>query len=89
MKTREEKEKVILDYLCFDQIGTHIYGKHNDDWAEVNWLEGQQAWQVLVFDQGVLELHYNIEKNIDVISDEIIDDMFSGISDEEEEEEQV
>ena len=89
--TREQKEKVILDYLCESQIGEYAYGEDsNDNSTEIQWIESRCEWQIVDVVDGKTHIDYeygDCSKAVAVLEDEILDDMIDNIYDEEELEE--
>jgi hypothetical protein len=89
--TREQKEQVILDYLCYDQIGEYAYGKDsNHNSTEIQWLESRCEWQIVDVIDGKTHIDYEsggCEKAVGSLEDEVLDDMIDNIYNEDELEE--
>jgi hypothetical protein len=89
--TREQKEKVILDYLCYDQIGERVYGEDsNDNSTEIQWVPVQEAWQIIKTYDGIINIEYEsngCERAIDRLDDEILDYMIEDLYSDEDLEE--
>lgn len=81
--TREQKEKVILDYLCYAQIGEYAYGSdENDNSTEIQWIENRCEWQIIDTYNGTVEIDYEsggCEKAVAGLDDDILDDMIYNI----------
>ena len=86
--TREQKEKIVLDYLCYDQIGDYAYGRDsNDNSTEIQWLESRVEWQIIDIIDGKTIIDYEsggCEKAVAMLEDEILDDMIDNMYSEEE-----
>lgn len=89
--TREQKEKIVLNYLCYNQIGEYAYGSDsNDNSTEIQWLESRCEWQIIDIIDGKTIIDYEsggCEKAVAMLEDEILDDMISNMYCEEELEE--
>ena len=89
--TREQKEQVILDYLCNYQHGEYAYGEDsNDNSTEIQWVESRLEWQIIDVIDGETHIDYesgDCSKAVAMLEDEILDDMIDNIYDEEELEE--
>ena len=86
--TREQKEQVILDYLCNNQIGEYAYGEDsNDNSTEIQWVESRCEWQIVDVIDGKTHINYEsggCEKAVSSLEDEVIDDMIDNIYNEDE-----
>jgi hypothetical protein len=86
--TREQKEKIILDYLCYGQIGEYVRGEDsNDNSTEIQWIPSRCEWQIIDIYHGETHIAYEsggCESAVAVLDDEILDDMISNIYDEDE-----
>jgi hypothetical protein len=57
--TRQQQEKVILDYLCESQIGDRVYGEDEaGNSTEIQWLESRSEWQIIDIQNGETEISY-------------------------------
>jgi hypothetical protein len=89
--TREQKEQVILDYLCNNQIGEYAYGEDSkDNSTEIQWVESRCEWQIVDVIDGKTHIDYEsggCEKAVSSLDDEILDSMIEDIYCDEELEE--
>jgi len=57
--TRQQQEKVILDYLCESQIGDRVYGEDEaGNSTEIQWLESRSEWQIIDIQNGETDISY-------------------------------
>jgi hypothetical protein len=93
--TRQQKEKIILDYLCESQIGDRVFGKDEaGNSTEIQWLESRCEWQIIDIQNGETDISYesgDCSTAVAWLNDGVLDDMFeqnpfiSGLVDEDEE----
>jgi hypothetical protein len=93
--TREQKEQLILDYLCESQIGDSVFGKDEaGNSTEIQWLESRSEWQIIDIQNGETEISYesgDCSSAVGWLNDDILDNMIEenpfieGLIDEEEE----
>ena len=86
--TREQKEKIILDYLCYDQIGEYAQGiDSKDNSTTIQWIESRREWQIIDCIDGKTCIYYpsgGCESAVECLEDEILDSMIANLYTEEE-----
>lgn len=91
--TRKQKEQVVLDYLCYAQIGEYAYGEDDDgNSTEIQWIDSRCEWQVIDTYNGEAVIDYEsggCEKAVAGLDDAILDDMIDNMYSPEELEELI
>jgi hypothetical protein len=88
--SREQKEKVILDYLCYGQVGEYVYGEDEDNSTEIQWSSSREEWQIITNENGYTCIDYESGEcthAVAELSDAILDDMIDNLYSDEELEE--
>lgn len=91
--TREQKEKIILDYLCYDQIGEYAQGiDSKDNSTTIQWIGCRGEWQIIDNYNDVIEISYEsggCERAVAGLDDEILDDMIGNLFSKDKLEEMI
>jgi len=86
--SRDQKERIVLDYLCYDQISENAYGcDSNDNSTEIQWIESRCEWQIIDIIDGKTYIDYEsggCEGAVSCLEDEVLDDMIMNIYDNDE-----
>lgn len=86
--TREQRQKIILDYLCYNQAGQWARGEDSlGNSTEIQWIGGREEWQIIKRYNGQTDIDYEwggCEKAVGNLEDEVLDDMISNIYDEDD-----
>lgn len=82
--TREQQEQLVLDYLCYNQMGEHALGQDSAGCSvEIQWVECRCAWQIIETDaEGNISIDYEsggCEHAVGGLSDEILADMIEEL----------
>jgi len=83
--TRSQKEKLILDYLCHDQIGDSIFGETANTSVDITWIPSQDCWQITshtyLETHSTSEVDYETgvcERAVGYLDDAILDSMIEN-----------
>jgi len=92
--TRDQKEELLLDYLCYDQIGEYAFGKDGQgNTTTIQWIGSREEWQIIDCYNGETNIAYEsggCEKAVACLEDEVLDSIIDDLNlelDEEDEEE--
>ena len=90
--TREQKEQVILDYLCYGQVGEYVYGEDENNSTEIQWSSSREEWQIIVNENGNTFIDYESGECTHAVAelkDAILDAMTNNLYSDEELEEMI
>jgi hypothetical protein len=90
--TREQKEQVVLDYLCYGQVGEYVYGEDECNSTEIQWSSSREEWQIITNENGKTYIDYEsgeCTRAVAELSDAILDNMIGELYSDEELEEMV
>ena len=79
--TREQKEELIQDYLCNDQVSDYLHGETESKGIEIRWVNQDEVFQVIEQAAGETNITYEsggLEHTTARMSDELLDDVIKG-----------